>query len=219
MSDHFGAERQAQQRFFSRGSPVQDQQSTQTVPFSAQQSKGQHTQAIVIESGYGIRHKACTQLHASPSAKPQCIMIIKFWKFRPPDRWWRHSRRRSVCTVFLKKSYACAVWNKMACCPAWGPFLLWPEEVAWSSSFPAKMQIFVHSQGLHAVDVNETSTVRDIKSRVEELEGLAVEEQVLCYAGCPLEDDVSLSSCNLADFSTLTVSSRLLGGSVTMICI
>ena len=51
-----------------------------------------------------------------------------------------------------------------------------------------------------------------MKTRVQALEGLLVEEQVLLLAGCPLEDDRCLASCGVSERRTLEVTCRLLGG-------
>ncbi len=43
------------------------------------------------------------------------------------------------------------------------------------------MQIFVHSTQVHNLDVEESDSVRDVKKRIQELEGLPVEKQVFFY--------------------------------------
>lgn len=78
-----------------------------------------------------------------------------------------------------------------------------------------KMQIFVQGDSLHVVEVEDSAHVLDVKSRVEALSGLAVADQVLSFGGCPLEDEVALARYNIEELSTLTVTGRVLGGSLS----
>ncbi|KAK2856423.1 hypothetical protein Q5P01_005158 [Channa striata] len=77
-----------------------------------------------------------------------------------------------------------------------------------------KMQLFLRAQNTHTLEVTEDVTVGQIKAHVQALEGLLVEDQVLSFAGCPLENDASLASCGISEHSTLEVAARLLGGKV-----
>ncbi|XP_051954019.1 FAU ubiquitin like and ribosomal protein S30 fusion a isoform X2 [Xyrauchen texanus] len=76
------------------------------------------------------------------------------------------------------------------------------------------MQLFVHAQNLHTLEVSGNETVHDIKTHVQTLEGLSVEDQVLLLSGAPLEDDVTLMNCGVTEHCTLEVAGRLLGGKV-----
>ncbi|XP_006632289.1 FAU ubiquitin like and ribosomal protein S30 fusion a [Lepisosteus oculatus] len=76
------------------------------------------------------------------------------------------------------------------------------------------MQLFVRTQNTHTLEVTGQETVRDIKARVQALEGLCVEEQVLLLAGAPLEDEAVLEQCGLTEHCTLEVAARMLGGKV-----
>ncbi|XP_051511627.1 FAU ubiquitin-like and ribosomal protein S30 [Myxocyprinus asiaticus] len=76
------------------------------------------------------------------------------------------------------------------------------------------MQLFVRAQNLHTLEVSGNETVHDIKTHVQTLEGLSVEDQVLLLSGAPLEDDVTLLNCGVTEHCTLEVAGRLLGGKV-----
>ncbi|KPP62978.1 ubiquitin-like protein FUBI-like, partial [Scleropages formosus] len=77
-----------------------------------------------------------------------------------------------------------------------------------------KMQLFLRAQDTHTVEVTGHETVRDIKVRVQALEGVALEDQVLLLAGSPLEDDACLAQYGVSEHCTLEVVSRMLGGKV-----
>merc|ERR1712243_130365 len=77
-----------------------------------------------------------------------------------------------------------------------------------------KMQLFLRAQNTHTLEVTGEETVGAVKAHVQSLEGLLVEDQVLLLAGCPLEDEASLSSCGVTEHCTLEVAARLLGGKV-----
>ncbi|NXI06500.1 UBIM protein, partial [Pachycephala philippinensis] len=52
------------------------------------------------------------------------------------------------------------------------------------------------------------------QERVAELSGVPPEDQVLLRAGTPLDDDAVLGQSPLPEFTTLDLSTRLLGGKV-----
>ncbi|NXT17058.1 UBIM protein, partial [Prunella fulvescens] len=52
------------------------------------------------------------------------------------------------------------------------------------------------------------------QERVAELLGVPPEDQVLLHAGTPLEDEAVLGQSPLPEFTTLDLSTRLLGGKV-----
>ncbi|GAB0201972.1 ubiquitin-like protein fubi and ribosomal protein S30 [Grus japonensis] len=77
------------------------------------------------------------------------------------------------------------------------------------------MQLFIRAQSLHAIEVSGTETVAQIKARVAALPGVPPpEDQVLLFAGTPLDDGTVLGQSPLPEFATLEVSTRLLGGKV-----
>ncbi|XP_059369399.1 FAU ubiquitin like and ribosomal protein S30 fusion a [Carassius carassius] len=76
------------------------------------------------------------------------------------------------------------------------------------------MQLFLRAQTLHTLHVSGDESVRDVKARVQALEGVSVDQQVLLLAGAPLEDDVSLLDCGVSELCTLQLTVRLLGGKV-----
>lgn len=80
------------------------------------------------------------------------------------------------------------------------------------------MQIFVQSQSLHTVSVDEDTTVLDVKRHVADVEGISVDDQLLTFAGCPLGDEQTLGDCQVAELSTLAISARLFGGRSHIFC-
>ena len=60
------------------------------------------------------------------------------------------------------------------------------------------------------LELNET--IRDLKIKIHEREGCAVEVQRLVFNGKPLNDDLTLESYNIQQESTLHLVERLLGG-------
>ncbi|XP_076466927.1 ubiquitin-like FUBI-ribosomal protein eS30 fusion protein isoform X2 [Babylonia areolata] len=74
------------------------------------------------------------------------------------------------------------------------------------------MQLFVHSQQTHTLDVHGTETVEDVKALVEQKEGVAAEELAVYCGGKPLDDGASLAA--LENLATLEVQVRMVGGKV-----
>lgn len=76
------------------------------------------------------------------------------------------------------------------------------------------MQLFLHGQNTHVLEVEGHETVEDIKVHIQALEGVSVADQVLSINGTPLEDGVSLRHYKITEHSTLDVVARMLGGKV-----
>uniref|UniRef100_A0A2I3TNR0 Ubiquitin-like domain-containing protein n=1 Tax=Pan troglodytes TaxID=9598 RepID=A0A2I3TNR0_PANTR len=76
------------------------------------------------------------------------------------------------------------------------------------------MQLFVHAQELHTLEVTGQETVAQIKAHVASLEGIAPEDQVVLLAGAPLEDGATLGQCRVEALTALEVAGRMLGGKV-----
>merc|ERR1712142_13465 len=76
------------------------------------------------------------------------------------------------------------------------------------------MQIFVQSDKTDVYDVSPSITVGDLKELISFRSGLAYEEQVLMFAGRPLNDEHTLSEDEINEVSTLFLGERLLGGKV-----
>uniref|UniRef100_A0AAR2JI34 Ubiquitin-like domain-containing protein n=2 Tax=Pygocentrus nattereri TaxID=42514 RepID=A0AAR2JI34_PYGNA len=76
------------------------------------------------------------------------------------------------------------------------------------------MQLFVRGQSSHTVEVDGSQTVAHIKAQIEALEGLSCDDQILTLCGTPLQDEALIGQSGIDEFSTIEVSSRLLGGKV-----
>lgn len=103
------------------------------------------------------------------------------------------------------------------------------------------MQLFICGQTLLTLEVSGSETLAQIKvspqilgcppsptpqdfgvltppvcslpqERVAELSGIPPEDQVLLHAGTPLDDEAVLGQSPLPEFTTLDLSTRLLGG-------
>ena len=74
------------------------------------------------------------------------------------------------------------------------------------------MQLFVHTQELHTLQVTGQESLAQIKAHLALLESVAPEDQVLLLAGTPLEDEATLGQCGVEALSTLEVAGRMLGG-------
>ncbi|XP_077645825.1 ubiquitin-like FUBI-ribosomal protein eS30 fusion protein [Lonchura striata] len=76
------------------------------------------------------------------------------------------------------------------------------------------MQLFIRGQTLLTLELSGSETLAQIKERVAELSGIPAEEQLLLHAGTPLDDEAVLGQSPLPEFTTLDLSTRLLGGKV-----
>merc|ERR1711894_450557 len=82
------------------------------------------------------------------------------------------------------------------------------------SSRIAVMQLFIRGQNLHTLTLDGSDSVLCVKNELALREGIDVDDQVLLYAGRPLENELSLEECDVVDQATLDLSARLLGGKV-----
>ncbi|CAM2105281.1 unnamed protein product [Caretta caretta] len=76
------------------------------------------------------------------------------------------------------------------------------------------MQLFICAQNLHTLEVSGQETVTHIKARIESLEGIAPEDQMVLLGGTPLEDGSLIRQCGISELTTLEVAARMLGGKV-----
>lgn len=78
------------------------------------------------------------------------------------------------------------------------------------------MQIFINGLQTQALEVADDQTVFAVKELLADSEGVPVEDQVLTFAGQPLEDEETLASYGIAALSTISADIRLLGGEEVM---
>ena len=79
------------------------------------------------------------------------------------------------------------------------------------------MQLFISGLQTKALEVADNETVLSVKELLADSEGIPVEDQVLTFAGQPLEDEETLSSYGIAALSTISADIRLLGGTQHLI--
>lgn len=75
-------------------------------------------------------------------------------------------------------------------------------------------QVFIKSLNgkTRTVDVQQTTTVAELKVQIQEKEGIAPNEQRLIYAGKNLDDTRTMADYNLSADSTLHLVLRVRGG-------
>ena len=78
------------------------------------------------------------------------------------------------------------------------------------------MKIFVRSVNskMLCLDVEKDSTVMDVKWQMEELEGIAIEDQRMLFVGKEVDDESTLESLEVTEGMNFDMNLRLLGGAV-----
>jgi len=71
---------------------------------------------------------------------------------------------------------------------------------------------WVYILGKSAFTVKSTTLIEDVKSMIQEQEGIAMNAQRLVFAGKQLADSCTLDECNVQEESTLTLALRIVGG-------
>jgi len=80
------------------------------------------------------------------------------------------------------------------------------------------MQIFVKTLVGRTItlEVEQYTTIAMVRAKIQEKEGILSENQMLIFAGRPLESDQTLHQCNIRKESTLHMVFRVLGGCAPM---
>ena len=75
-----------------------------------------------------------------------------------------------------------------------------------------KMQIFVQGEQTNVYDISPSTSIGDLKELISFRSGVPCGNQVLTYAGRPLQDENTLSDGNIVESATISLGVRILGG-------
>ncbi|XP_002163399.2 ubiquitin-like FUBI-ribosomal protein eS30 fusion protein [Hydra vulgaris] len=76
------------------------------------------------------------------------------------------------------------------------------------------MQFFIHGDSITTYDLSPSVKISDLKELISFRSGVPVESQVLTFSGHCLDDEKTLSECNVDALSTVHLGVKILGGKV-----